>query len=135
MQLSECQIKYTATTSQMVKRALGKDAKGEPATSNYRFFTLTDVDLEVLADGLVRLKGTTQLYTFWYGDPMFDGPVPDDWPRVTYERHAWSPLRLLYGPTYEGWEVGSVHRGEAHLDLVVPSSLVTGLPAKETAAA
>jgi hypothetical protein len=126
MKLSICQIKYTATTSAMMDVAL-KGQEYEPLTDRYRMFTLRDVSLEVLADGLVRLQGTIKLYWKWW--PFLDDPAPQGWPKTTFTRHPWNPMQFLYGPTYERAIPGSLEQGTATVDIVVPSSLVTGIPA------
>ena len=132
MKLSKCQIKYTATTNEVMDDATREHHQEgrniTPATNNYRWFTLTDVDLEVLADGLVRIQGTLKLYWLWW--PFFDAPAPDGWPLTTFERGPYNPMRYLKGPTYEVAIPGMEFVTDTSVDIVVPSSLVTGIPAK-----
>lgn len=132
MKLATCQIKYTDTVNAMLTQAIDEPRdEVSPHTHNYRWFDLTDVDLEVLADGLVRLRGTIELYWVWW--PIFDSGdhPPEGWPLDTFERHWLNPMRYISGPTYERAIPGSQYVRDVRVDIVVPSSLVTGIPVSE----
>lgn len=96
---------------------------------------LQDVTLTFMGDSTVRLTGELRLYCYWDNDEgMFSrrDTFPEDFefPMITLERAWYNPARWTDGKTYEVRKGGWYEVGTRSIDVIIPASLVNGIPAR-----